>query len=107
MQPLGILGEGTITAISQGMAISWETTGLWQELRRIAVGSSNIAPAKGDRRFADPAAEKRSETWWQEWTDWGIGHSGGQRPAPEQPGSALYPPLDPAPGRYVTDGGPR
>ena len=31
----------------------------------------------------------------------------GQRRALEQPGSALYPPLDPAPGCYVADGGPR
>jgi len=58
MQPLGTLGEATVTAISQGMAISWETTGC-------------------------------------------------QRPAPEQPGNWLHPPLDPASGRYVTDGGPR
>ena len=55
MQPLDILGEGTTTAISQGIAISWETAGLWEEFMRIAVGSSGIAPAKGDRRFADPA----------------------------------------------------
>ena len=55
MQPLDILGEETTTAISQGIAISWETAGLWEEFMRIAVGSSDIAPAKGDRRFADPA----------------------------------------------------
>ena len=54
MQPMDILGEGATAAISQGIAISWETVGLWQELMRIAVGSSDIAPAKGDRRFADP-----------------------------------------------------
>ena len=73
MRSWDILGEGMTTAISQGMAISWETAGLWQELMRIAVDSSDI----------------------------------GQRPAAGQPDSALYPPLDPAPGRYVTDGGPR
>ena len=192
MQPLDILGEGTTTAISQGVAISWEAMGLWQELMRIAVGPSDIAPAEGDRRFADPAwsqnpayhrlgqsylafnaflrrlvdildsdpanwrqaenarfavnllissldptnalltnpaalkrafdtggqslldpdgwlgtAEERPRTWWPEWGDWGIGHSGSQRPSPEQPGSALYPPLDSVPGRYATDGGPQ
>jgi hypothetical protein len=188
MRPLGLLAEGATTAVSRGIAVTGETMGLWQELLGIAVGSSDIAPAKGDRRFADPAwlqnpafhrlgqsylvfsatlgrlvdafdsdpanwrqaekarfavnllvsslarlvnppgnpnasyfaggkpgadpdawlgtAEKRTGTW-QGWADWGIGHSGSQRPAPEQPGSAQYPPLDPAPGRYVTDGGPR
>jgi hypothetical protein len=108
MQPLDVLGEGTTTAISQSIAISWETADLWQELMRIAADSSDMGAEPG----TDPddwlgTADKRSGTWWQEWADWVIGHSGSQRPAPGQPGSAMYPPLDPAPGRYVTDGGPR
>jgi polyhydroxyalkanoate synthase subunit PhaC len=75
-------------------------------------GNPKASYFAGGEPGADPdgwlvTAEKRSGTWWQEWADWVIGHSGSQRPAPEQPGSALYPPLDPAPGRYVTDGGPR
>ncbi len=75
-------------------------------------GNPRASYFAGGEPGADPdgwlgTAEKRPGTWWQEWADWVIGHSGSQRPAPGQPGSALYPPLDPAPGRYVTDGGPR
>ena len=55
MRPLGILAEGAMTAVTQGMAITRETMDLWRVLMRIAVGSSDITPAKGDRRFADPA----------------------------------------------------
>ena len=55
MRPLGPLAEGATTAVSRGIAVTGETMGLWQELLGIAVGSSDIAPAKGDRRFADPA----------------------------------------------------
>ena len=75
-------------------------------------GNPKASYFAGGKPGADPdawlgTAEKRAGTWWQEWADWVIGHSGSQRPATEQPGSAQYPPLDPAPGRYVTDGGPR
>lgn len=46
VQPLDILGEGTTTAISQGVAISWEIVGLWPELMRIAVGRLDPAPGR-------------------------------------------------------------
>src|SRR5260370_12418679 len=42
-------------ALSQGTTVAQEATRLGVELTRIAWGLSDVAPAKGDRRFADPA----------------------------------------------------
>lgn len=47
-------------------------------------------------------AEKRSGTWWQTWADWVLGRSGEQRTPPDL-GSAAFPVLEAAPGRYVLD----
>lgn len=46
---------GLASAFGQGHAVAREALRLSGELARIAVGRSDIAPAKGDRRFADPA----------------------------------------------------
>jgi polyhydroxyalkanoate synthase len=47
--------SGLGKALSQGTAVAQEATRLGLELTRIAWGLSDVAPAKGDRRFADPA----------------------------------------------------
>jgi polyhydroxyalkanoate synthase len=41
--------------LGQGRAVARESVRLTVELGRIAVGSSTVAPARGDWRFADPA----------------------------------------------------
>ncbi|MBK9117091.1 MAG: class I poly(R)-hydroxyalkanoic acid synthase [Betaproteobacteria bacterium] len=46
-------------------------------------------------------AETVPGSWWPHWGRWLAGHGGPQRPAPRGAGSDAYPPLDPAPGRYV------
>ena len=48
-------------------------------------------------------AEKRTGSWWEEWSVWLAGQSGDERPAPEQLGSAAHPPGEAAPGGYVVD----
>jgi polyhydroxyalkanoate synthase subunit PhaC len=48
-------------------------------------------------------AEKRTGTWWEAWADWMLERSGEERPAPDAPGNAAHPPLEPAPGSYVRD----
>jgi polyhydroxyalkanoate synthase len=42
-------------------------------------------------------------SWWPHWGAWLAPHGGARRPASQRPGSAAYPPLDPAPGRYVLE----
>jgi polyhydroxyalkanoate synthase len=49
------------------------------------------------------SATKHSGTWWQTWADWSIERSGAPVAAPTSLGSALHPPLQPAPGSYVRD----
>jgi polyhydroxyalkanoate synthase len=46
-------------------------------------------------------AAEQPGTWWDHWLDWLAERSGDERRAPRRLGSASYPPLDPAPGRYV------
>lgn len=40
-------------------------------------------------------------TWWDHWRQWYDKRGGGKRNAPKNLGSAAYPPMDDAPGRYV------
>ena len=42
-------------------------------------------------------------SWWPHWTAWLADFSGPRIAAPIAPGNATYPPLEPAPGRYVKD----
>jgi polyhydroxyalkanoate synthase len=52
---LGQAGRGLAAALGQGSAIAREATRLGVELTRVASGRSDVTPAQGDRRFADPA----------------------------------------------------
>jgi polyhydroxyalkanoate synthase len=49
------LVTGVAATLGQGRALARETATLVQELARITSGSSRVAPAAKDRRFADPA----------------------------------------------------
>jgi polyhydroxyalkanoate synthase len=56
---------------------------------------------------ADPEVWAKQATehkgaWRDHWLAWLADHSGATRSAPHTLGSSAYPPLDPAPGRYVT-----
>ena len=44
-----------VGAFGQGRVVARETARLGQELAKITVGRSEVAPARGDRRFSDPA----------------------------------------------------
>ena len=55
MPSLGQAASGLAAALGQGAAVVGEATRLGVELIRIARGRSDVAPAKGDRRFTDPA----------------------------------------------------
>ncbi|MBV8592079.1 MAG: polyhydroxyalkanoic acid synthase [Acetobacteraceae bacterium] len=45
-------------------------------------------------------ADRRSGSWWPVWSEWLAQHSGPMREPPPM-GSARFPPLENAPGRYV------
>jgi polyhydroxyalkanoate synthase len=72
-------------------------------------------PAGGKRNYwtnAAPAvhaddwiagATSHPGSWWPHWYRWLDGHAGGQRAAPPTCGNTEYPPLEPAPGRYVSE----
>ena len=59
-----------------------------------------------DNLDADPehwfdGAQEKQGSWWPDWDAWMKHHSTGTVPAPIQLGNAKYPPIEPAPGRYV------
>lgn len=49
------------------------------------------------------SAESRPGSWWPHWAAWLARYGGALQPAPSGAGSEAYPPLDPAPGRYVRE----
>src|SRR6478735_786228 len=55
MPSLRQAASGLAAALSQGTTVAREAGRLGAELTRIARGRSDVAPARGDRRFADPA----------------------------------------------------
>ena len=60
----------------------------------------------GDPYPPDPedwlsVAKEHRGSWWPRWSEWLAQHAGGTRKAPAKQGSAKYPPIEPAPGRYV------
>jgi polyhydroxyalkanoate synthase len=48
-------------------------------------------------------AESRPGSWWSHWTAWLAKHAGSRVQARASLGSAQYPEIEPAPGRYVTE----
>jgi polyhydroxyalkanoate synthase len=46
-------------------------------------------------------AKEERGSWWPHWSKWLEEFKGGTRDAPAQTGSAHYPAIEPAPGRYV------
>ncbi len=47
------------------------------------------------------AAERHEGSWWEHWMGWLAKRSGEQGEAPHALGSTRYPPIEPAPGRYI------
>ena len=46
-------------------------------------------------------AETVQGSWWADYTTWLADRSGDMKQAPRTPGSAKFPPLEPAPGTYI------
>ena len=89
--------------------------------RFVLAASGHIAgvvnpPAKQKRSYAtgpdiagltpeqwQAQGEEHAGSWWPDWYQWLESYQGKAVPAPTAPGSAQYPPIEPAPGRYVKE----
>jgi polyhydroxyalkanoate synthase len=60
---------------------------------------SDALPSEADAWLAK--AQEQRGSWWPHWSQWLEAFKGGERDAPAQTGSAQYPAIEPAPGRYV------
>ena len=58
----------------------------------------NLAP---DAQAWLDGADSVEGSWWPAWSDWLATHAGAQVAARRVPGSAEFPVIEPAPGRYV------
>jgi polyhydroxyalkanoate synthase len=47
------------------------------------------------------SAKSHPGSWWPDWAKWLARRGGRKIPAPTAAGNAAYPPIEPAPGRYV------
>ncbi|MCM3848803.1 alpha/beta fold hydrolase [Pseudonocardia sp. DR1-2] len=65
-------------------------------------GESDDLPARAED-WRDDATERKA-SWWEDWTPWIAERAGKEVAAPKKIGSDAYPPLEPAPGRYVLSG---
>ena len=63
------------------------------------VGGNQARNAEG---WLETATEEKG-SWWNDWTTWLAAHQGRKKAAPKAPGSAAYPVIEPAPGRYVKE----
>jgi polyhydroxyalkanoate synthase len=98
---------------------AYRSMGLLGGDKKFVLGASGhiagvVNPASGNRRsywtsdacppdaegWISEAREERG-SWWPLWSQWLEGFKGGTREAPAQTGSAEYPAIEPAPGRYV------
>jgi polyhydroxyalkanoate synthase len=98
---------------------AYASTSLLCGPQRFVLGASgHIAgvinpPAKEKRHYwtndqitTDPdswfdSARQHPGSWWNDWFIWLAEHAGERQPSVLHVGNGLYPPLEPAPGRYV------
>jgi polyhydroxyalkanoate synthase len=114
-----------ILATREDHIVPWKTAYqstqlLGGDIRFVLAGSGHIAgvinpPAKKRRNHWTnttvpkkaaawlDSATSQAGSWWPDWINWLAGHAGAQTPAPAAAGNANYPPLEPAPGRYVRE----
>jgi polyhydroxyalkanoate synthase len=101
---------------------AYKTTGLagGDDMTFVLAASGHIAgvvnpPAANRRNYwtnelitdqADDWFERAQSvpgSWWPHWRAWLARHAGGMKRAPKRTGNDTYPPLQPAPGRYVRE----
>ena len=56
---------------------------------------------KGDAEQWAASSTEKPGSWWSDWSGWLADFKGGEKVAPKSPGNKTYPPIEPAPGRYV------
>jgi polyhydroxyalkanoate synthase len=100
---------------------AYRSLGLLGGDKKFVLGASGhiagiVNPAAGGKRsfwfsegsFENPddwlaQAKEERGSWWPQWSQWLEGFKGGTREAPARTGSAEYPAIEPAPGRYVKE----
>jgi len=66
-------------------------------------GAADGAALPADAEQWLQAATEHAGSWWPEWDRWLERFGDGERPAPSDLGAAGFPPIEPAPGRYVKE----
>lgn len=100
---LGASGHiaGTINPVSKNRRSYW----VMDEPAEGAADSANkvAAPRLPTAQQWMEAATEHPGSWWRDWDPWLEQFADGTQPAPESYGSAQFPIIEPAPGRYVKE----
>ena len=65
------------------------------------VSGSKALPEDPEQWLAQ--ATEKPGSWWADWNNWLARYADGELAAPKRAGSTKYPPIEPAPGRYVKE----
>ncbi|HET7868362.1 MAG TPA: class I poly(R)-hydroxyalkanoic acid synthase [Burkholderiaceae bacterium] len=63
------------------------------------IGANGGYPSQASQWLAN--AQEHPGSWWTDWAAWLKPLAGNEIAAPKSPGNRTYPPIEPAPGRYV------
>ncbi|MEW6688319.1 MAG: class I poly(R)-hydroxyalkanoic acid synthase [Pseudomonadota bacterium] len=96
---LGALGEGAETLFTLGAAGHIAGVINPPAAGRRSYWAGERHPRQPEEWLA--AAGEHAGSWWPRWSAWLEPFKGGSREAPAKTGSARYPAIEPAPGRYV------
>ena len=69
---------------------------------RATVTGERSVTIKGDASQWEAVATEKSGSWWTDWAAWLSDFKGGEKAAPKALGDKSHTPIEPAPGRYVT-----
>ncbi len=102
---LGASGHiaGTINPVSKNRRSYWiaPESAAAARKRPVASGRTSRHMPQADAWFA--AAQERPGSWWADWDRWLARFAGDEKAAPRRLGNRKYPPVEPAPGRYVKE----
>ena len=102
---LGASGHiaGTINPVSKNRRSYWVAPEPAARRRKAPASSRRAARPLPDPDAWLAAADERPGSWWADWDRWLARFAGEEKAAPRRLGNRRYPPIEPAPGRYVKE----
>lgn len=97
----GLLGKSQTFVLGAAGHIGGVVNPPGRKKRRYWVSRQHTDSLPQDHTIWLRDAKEMQDSWWCEWIDWLLPHAGDRSPAKAVLGNKDYPPIEPAPGRYV------